>query len=299
MDGALARAHRRYRKIRVPKRSGGFRIMIEPSTELKMIQQWLLVNILHNLPDGPIASAFFKGASIVRNANVHRNSLYSVRIDIADFFSSIKFEDLKSVLLKESRKNSRFTVSAECLHVIRLACFGMDGRLPIGYLSSPKIANAVMFEIDATLDQVIAGNIEKYGHAVLTRYADDFVFSTDKKGACRIFLDEFRNTLNSISVPMLKVNGRKTRFMSRRGGSTLVTGLRINNHGEVRVHPEYRDHVRLLLKLLSEHRLDSCEQSRLRGHLAFIEHADPALFTRLSYRYHSLIAQLRFADTNA
>ena len=47
------------------------------------------------------------------------------------------------------------------------------------------------------------------------------------------------------------------------------------------------------MKLYSEERLQSDETQQLVGHLAFIEHVDPALFTKLSFKYYDDIAKLR------
>lgn len=161
------------------------------------------------------------------------------------------------------------------------------------YPSSPILANAVMINIDGDLQALINSNPEKFGRACLTRYADDFVFSTDKAGACKSFVDEMRKLLMKTNSPRLKINDAKTRFMSRPGGSTLVTGLRINQFGGVRVHPDYRDHVRLLLKHFANGTLKRDEHRVLVGHLAHVEHADPQLFTRLSYKYFAEIARIR------
>lgn len=140
---------------------------------------------------------------------------------------------------------------------------------------------------------MLSHDIARFGHAVVTRYADDFVFSTDSRGACKEFLVELRSLLAATQSPRLSINEAKNRFMSRKGGTTLITGLRVNNDGDVGIHADYRDHVRLLLKLFSTNRLVPNERESLRGHLAFIEHADPGLFTRLSFRYYAEIAKLR------
>lgn len=81
--------------------------------------------------------------------------------------------------------------------------------------------------------------------------------------------------------------------MSRMGGSTLITGLRINQQGNVRVHANYRDHVRLLLKHYSAGKLNAEESQKLIGHLAYLENVDPKLFTRLSFKYFLDISKLR------
>lgn len=293
VEDAIDAAHRSYKKIRVTKRSGGVRVMVQPAAELKMVQEWLQVHLLQYLPVSTIATAFEPGTSIVKNARVHASSQYSVRVDISDFFPSIRLTDLYAVIARESAKLPSWAVAPEMLAFLSKACFDKEGRLPIGYPTSPKIANVVMRDLDDLLARDLSSSPEKFGNFVLTRYADDFVFSTDLKGACRAFVSAFEGALAGSKTPKLKINAKKTKLMSRKGGSTLITGLRINQQGKVGVHQNYRDHVRLLLKLYSKSRLKAEDLERLRGHLAFIEHADPHLFTRLSFRYVDEIATIR------
>jgi RNA-directed DNA polymerase len=293
VQSALDFAHIRYRKIRVKKRSGGERVLVQPAAELKMVLAWLEAGVISKLPISSVATAFRPGASIVKNANEHRNSLYSVRVDIKDFFSSIRASDLMAVVRKNLGVLPLFVTDPGFDELVRRGCFDRDGRLPIGYPTSPGIANAVMYGLDGALLEMVKRDPTKFGLARLTRYADDFVFSTDKPGACRMFVHDFEQLLAKNISPRLRINASKTRFMSRAGGSTLVTGLRINQNGLIRVHPAYRDHVRLLMKHFSAGVLVADDLPRLVGHLAFVEHADPRLFTRLSFRYFEEIARLR------
>lgn len=293
IDEALKLAHVRFRKIRVPKRSGGYRTIVQPAAELKLVQEWLLVNIFSKLPISKVATAFYTGASIVKNADAHKDSLYSVRVDLTGFFPSIRNTDLAQAITTARSALPNWVAEPEVASLITTACFDRDNRLPIGYSTSPCIANAVMVGFDTELLNIISSDSTRFGRAILTRYADDFVFSTEKRGACHAFVDVFRELISKTKSPRLAINEAKTRYMSRPGGSTLVTGLRINQDGVVRVHPTYRDHVRLLLKLYSLGKLNTDEHQRLLGHLAYVEHADPRLFTRLSYRYYDEIALLR------
>ena len=294
IDNALDLAHIRYRKIRIPKRSGGYRTAIQPAAELKLIQQWLMTYVLSKLPVSSIATAFQPGTSIVKNAHLHQNSHYSVRVDLEKFFPSLKLADFRKLLATMGLGMLPSGVTElEFDQFISKACFDREGSLPIGYLTSPCIANALMYEFDKELEGAVTKDVPRFGNAVLTRYADDFVFSSDKRGACHEFLKSITELSLKTDSPKLRVNSAKTRYMSRAGGTTLVTGLRINQVGLVRVHANYRDHVRLLLKLYSSGNLKEEDVQRLRGHVAFVEHADPRLFTRLSFRYHEEITRLR------
>lgn len=293
VEKAFAQAHVKYKKIRIPKRSGGYRVAIQPAVELKLIQDWFVTRVLCTLPVSEIATAFKIGSSILGNAIAHQNGLYAIRVDIASFFPSIKFHDLANVLEKHERLLPTGVATKSFYSGLKLACFDADDCLPIGYPSSPLIANVVMHEFDKQISELISKTPEIYGTAKVTRYADDFIFSTDKKGGCQSFLAAIKNLIEEIDKPKLLINESKTRFMSRLGGSMIITGLRITNESEVRVHANYRDHVRLLLKFYAKNRLSEEEQGSLLGHLAFIEHTDPKLFTRLSFRYYEEISRLR------
>lgn len=293
IENALRLAFTKFKKIKVPKRTGGFRTILQPSTELKLAQSWLNQKILCSLPISAAASAFHRGASTLKNARTHSQSLYSVRVDLSNFFPSIRSADLVRVV-ETSRAILPTEVEMDDFALfIRRACFDIDDRLPIGYPTSPNIANAVMYDFDNELIRIINDDSKLFGCARITRYADDFVFSTDKAGACSLFVDVMGKLISKTKSPYLKINDTKTRYMSRLGGSTLVTGLRINQDGKVRVHANYRDHVRLLLKHFRTGKLRPEERQKLVGHLAYIEHVDPMLFTRLSFRYFEEIANLR------
>ena len=244
------------------------------------------------LPVSSVATAFRKNSSVLTNAQIHRKALYSVRIDIESFFPSIKVNDLLRITREAQTLQTEQWTESDIGQLLAQACFDRDGRLPIGYPTSPDIANAVMYKIDTMLIDEISDR-ERYGVANLTRYADDFVFSTDKIGACASFLAHMQKMLATTFSPQLKINHKKTNFMSRKGGSTLITGLRITNQEAVTVHANYRDHVRLLLKLYQQGKLRTHEQNSLAGHLAYIEHVAPSLFTKLAFRYHSEIRSLR------
>jgi RNA-directed DNA polymerase len=293
IEAAIRQAHSRCRLLRIPKRNNrGFRIVSQPAAQLKPILSWVNLQILSKLPVSAIATAFHSGSSTLLNASKHKDSLYSVRIDIKDFFPSIRHTDLYKTINRQSSNLPPFACTYETMSLIGNICFDDNYSLPIGYSTSPTIANAVMFELDSQLVE-LTKNEAIFGKSKITRYADDFIFSTDRKGACRAFVSEFEALLNKADSPKLKINQEKTRFMSRGGGSTLITGLRVNNSGGVVVHPEYRDHVRLLLKLYKENRLGQEETQKLIGHLAYVQHVDPGFFTRLSFKFDLEIQRIR------
>lgn len=289
---AILYAPTRVRRYKIKKNSGGTRTIIQPAASLKPILYWLEATVFSKLPVHKCATAFVKGRSILDNASIHGDAKYSLRIDIKSFFPSLRPHDLEQVLKINSKILPNWVCTNEGVEIISRVCFDNEHRLPIGYPTSPSIANAVMFELDGLIEGLLT-QVAEVGKAAVTRYADDFVFSTDKTGACNFFLDQVVALLDVSKSPKLEINPLKTRFMSRGGGSTLVTGLRINNQGNVVVHANYRDHVRLLLKLYKSGVLAVQDVPKLVGHLAYIQHVDPALFSKLSMRYFNEIEVLR------
>lgn len=288
----------RVKRFTIPKRTGGSREIVQPSVALKPILSWLDSELLALLTVHPIATAFRPGQSILDNATVHSSSRYSVRVDISAFFPSIRQEDLQQAVLLSRDSLPRWASEPDGLTLVSNVCFDRYGTLPIGYSTSPAIANAVMFQIDTRLAEIVS-KVTDFGNAVLTRYADDFVFSTDAVGACSKFVAKIGEIFGATGSPKLSINADKTRYMSRAGGSTLVTGLRVNNLGNVVVHADYRDHVRLLLKHYKVGRLRVEDIPKLVGHLAYIQHVDPALFTKLSFKFYREIERIRGGQSAA
>jgi hypothetical protein len=287
---AIKRSHYNYKIIKIKKKSGGYREAIQPSTKLKIIQQWILFNVLQNIPVSNISTAFGKGDSILNNATMHAGSTFSIRIDIKNFFNSIKAVDLINIIKKSCHIDDLYKGDG-FNELLMKSCFDANKRLPIGYLTSPYISNAVMFDIDKKLANT-ARNKTVYGNAVITRYADDFVFSTDKIGACKKFYDYFNGILENEDSPKLYINKEKTRIMSKRGGAMIITGLLINNDGLVRATKKYRDQFRLLIKLYNQGRLKENEIESLKGHISFIQNIDPILFTKIAFKYHDDIDRI-------
>ena len=292
LEAAVRLGSFRMRKLSFAKKNGESRVAYQAAATVKPVLHWLRLNPLACLPVSPMATAFRKEASTVINAKVHRNSLYSVRIDIQKFFPSITKADIQKLVLSSASLIKTGWNPEQVSDLVGQVCFDRQGRLPIGFPTSPGLANAIMYELDSTLLQDVT-NTDRFGCAVLTRYADDFVFSTNKRGACSEFLEHFRKCLGASKSPSLRINEEKTRFMSRGGGSTIITGLRITNQATVRVHADYRDHVRLLLRLYAQGRLSKEEHVKLAGHLAYVESADPKLFTRLSFKFSDQISEIR------
>ena len=200
-----------YKTYEMPKKSGGKRIICQPSKKLKGLQSWLLVNILNKIQVSPSCKGFRKGSSTLDNALPHMGASTILNLDLKDFFPTVTSKQVYNIF-KTIGYNSLIAT------VFTNICTYKE-RLPQGSPCSPMLANLAA----STLDLRIQGYVGKRGISY-TRYADDLSFSG-------------LNPLKIIKIiPMIKtiigdenfiVNNKKTRIASS-ARAKIVTGLVVN-----------------------------------------------------------------------
>ncbi|HWY35000.1 MAG TPA: hypothetical protein VNX68_10160, partial [Nitrosopumilaceae archaeon] len=94
LDRLIQRSPNTYKVYAIRKKSGGKRIIAQPARETKFVQNWLIQNIFSKLPVHECATAYKEGASIKRNATIHKDNSYIAKFDFKNFFSSIKLDDI-------------------------------------------------------------------------------------------------------------------------------------------------------------------------------------------------------------
>lgn len=160
--------HESYRCFKIPKKSGGTRIIEAPSKELKLIQLWIKENILDKFSVSQYAKGFRKGLSIYDNALPHVGKELIINIDLKDFFPSIKYSEIYKIF-----KYIGYTDSVSKL--LAKLCTNSHNVLPQGSPASPALSNLVSLKLDKRL-----GSLAKSIGADYTRYADDITFSGKK-----------------------------------------------------------------------------------------------------------------------
>lgn len=153
-----------YKTFKIAKKSGGYRVIANPSRALKGIQGWILRNILDKLASSEFSMGFESGASILDNALPHTGSTFILSIDLEEFFPSITGEKVFGVFLS-------IGYSRSVSHILTNLCL-FEGRLPQGAPTSPKLANLVCSRLDSRIN----GYAGPKG-IVYTRYADDITLS--------------------------------------------------------------------------------------------------------------------------
>jgi RNA-directed DNA polymerase len=273
---ALARsASYEYKTYKIPKRAGGDRTIHHPSRRLKSIQRWLLANVISKLPVHDAASAYRKNRSIFDNASRHATSKYLLRMDLVQFFPSIKQVDLAKYIADRPSLFSSWSerdIDTFC----RLVC--RNGALTIGAPTSPALSNALCYDLDVELD-----SLSRRMNVTYTRYADDLFFSTTQANVLREIEEEVPRILRHITVPAsLALNPVKTRHSSKRG-ARRVTGIILGSDGQPHIGRKLKRRIRALIHTYGS--LDGASKASLAGLIAYAIGLDPAFMNALIDKY--------------
>ena len=201
-----------YLTYELPKKTGGSRIIAQPSAELKAVQSWILRHILDKLVVSPACKGFEQNTSILDNAKPHVGALALMCLDLEDFFPSIKINQVWSVFhVLGYNKRIAAVLASLCTY---------KGSLPQGSPASPKLSNLVSLRLDARL----LGYVGIRG-IIYTRYADDLSFSSLSYPQLAKAYSFIRRIIESEGFSL---NNNKTRF-SGAARQHKITGLIVND----------------------------------------------------------------------
>jgi RNA-directed DNA polymerase len=271
-------ASHRYKEYKIPKRTGGERIIHHPARELKLLQYWLIRNLLIGLPVHPLATAYSKGSSIRFNAAKHVANNYLLRIDFQDFFHSLKGSDVVSVLQTNRHTLTDAELTDPDISFIRQIVCRLD-CLTIGAPTSPLLSNAIMFDFDVAWSAV--AEAEKVAY---TRYADDLYFSTNRPNVLQGILDRLRESANAGGVPVLRINDRKTAFSSRKR-RRLAAGLVLTSDRKISIGRHKKRMLKALVNKLKHQELEPDQIAHLRGWISYMRSVEPDFVLSLQNKY--------------
>lgn len=143
LKGAIYDTEAFYRYFTVNKRSGGVRQIAEPLPSLKEIQRWVLDNILYRCPINKFTKGYVPNLSIRDNARFHRKQELVLKLDIKNFFPSIKSGRVFNFFKRLGYQNH---VSQMLTNLCTL-----NGSLPQGAPTSPALSNLVISRLDKRL----------------------------------------------------------------------------------------------------------------------------------------------------
>ena len=207
-----------YRIFSIPKKkSDEKRKIYTPKLELKVVQWWILDNILNRVALHPNVFGFVRGKSIKDNAEFHQGAKHVLTVDIKNFFPSIRIGQVVKIFesLCYEKKVAQMLANLCCIKDPSTSRFFL---LPQGAPTSPAISNLVSREMDAEL-----ANFAKSISCKYSRYADDMTFSSQHKIG-RNYISEISQIVKNHGF---NLNSSKTRFLGL-GEQMKITGLVIN-----------------------------------------------------------------------
>ncbi|WP_312471230.1 reverse transcriptase family protein [Neobacillus sp.] len=165
---------------------------------LYKLQKKFLNNYLEHIPLPDCVCGFVKEKNYLDFLIPHCKKKYYLRIDIKDFFNSLK-ENLVRDCLSEyiDTPNENEKILDEFISITTL-----HGSLPQGAITSPQLSNILMRRIDIRFRKYCDKFKVQY-----TRYADDMLFSSDNPEITKsFFIGKLKDILKDIN---LRINSKK------------------------------------------------------------------------------------------
>jgi len=282
-------APNRYKVYQIPKKnSSGNRTIAHPSKELKIIQRLIAIELENILPIHQCVFSYRKGKSIKNNAQEHLNSRYLLKMDFENFFPSITPD-----IFFKSLTKAKIIISEQDKELLSSLLFWRPIRkgplvLSIGAPTSPLISNFIMKEFDEIIYEECVKRQISY-----TRYADDIIFSTNKKNILFDIPELVSNLLNSTTDGKIKINSSKTVFSSK-AHNRHVTGVTLTNDNKLSIGRNKKRIISSMIHKFSLELLEKKEIYYLKGILAHISNIEPIFIKRMENKYgHEVLSNLK------
>jgi len=243
-----------YQRFRIPKKTGGERLISAPMPRLKRAQYWVLDNILAHAPLHEAAHGFVPQRSILSNARNHVGKDVVINLDLKDFFPTLTYARVKGLFEAMGYAEAvAIPLALVCTEPV-VDEMSLDGEryfvangprlLPQGAPTSPAITNLICRKLDRRL----FGLAQKLSFTY-SRYADDLTFSVSGEGARKIGT-LLKAVHGIVAAEGFNVHPDKTRVM-RSSGRQEVTGLTVNER--VAVPRDLLRRFRAVLQQVEKH----------------------------------------------
>ncbi|MBW3513201.1 retron St85 family RNA-directed DNA polymerase [Shewanella sp. NKUCC01_JLK] len=269
----MQQAPKKYKVYSIKKRSGGSRIIAQPTAFVKMVQKGLCTSFLSQFKYSNSAMAYVKERSPISNANVHVGAKLILKLDFENFFPSIKAAHFIEFL----ERNKVTLESLEIDFLIRYLFRKVKGsyELSIGAPSSPLISNVMMYDFDLEIEEALKDSLINY-----TRYADDLTFSAnsfEELNEAKLFVEA---VILSKRYSFLKINEDKSKIIGR-GRSQRVTGITLTHDSKISIGKSLRKRIRGMLHLYNQKKLKKNDIPYLHGIISHMRSVEPDYFKKL------------------
>lgn len=265
----------------------------KPSSVLRDFHVFLTRVLLDHLPvNASVSFAYRRGATIIQAVEPHAKSRAFFQTDLERFFDSIT-----TSLIRKALTESRTPVTDLQDHLEHiLALLTVDGKLPIGFSTSPILSNACLLSFDKRLEQ-----ISDTRGWIYTRYADDIMLSSTDRANLSDASVVIEDCLSAEIGDDFRLNPAKSKLTTI-GRKIKHLGLVILPSGDVAIDREVRNRIESwihfylrdrakLLRIFEETPNQGMEGGleRLSGLVSYAHSADPAYLEKLRSKFGTTV----------
>lgn len=220
------------RGVEIPKANGKTRLIAIGSFEDKLVE-WVLAQILARLYE-PLFINNSYGFRPKRNTHQAVQTIFSslfqkkqnyiVDIDIKSFFDTVSHRKLIKMLEERIRDNKLLSLVSRMLEAgVLINGIQVERQLgtPQGGIVSPILSNIYLHHV---LDVWFLENYSKMG-GVISRYADDVVFTFKDEEEAKRFMTEVRGRFAHFNLELNEDKSKQIDFNPRSGKSFHFTGF--------------------------------------------------------------------------
>lgn len=144
----ISNKEKEYNFFSIPKKDGYRKIgYLKDESFLKIYQNRLIDNFFSHYPIPVVVKGFVKDENYFSFLKEHIGSNYFLRIDIKDFFDSIKFEHFNNFMLEMASFQNKDDDTDKIIKLI-WDIISYNNSLVQGTKSSPMISNLIFRRID-------------------------------------------------------------------------------------------------------------------------------------------------------
>lgn len=215
------------------------KILTKEAKELYDYHKFIEKIIIEYMNTNKCVYSYSKNKSIYESIYLHKNSKYFFKTDIQNFFSSID-----KTLIKNTMTNNIDKILVNNLNDFLdnlLNLFTYNDKLPVGFTTSPKISNTILYLFDNDIEDYCKDN-----NIIYSRYSDDLIFSSNNYEILRSLQNIVQTKLNNFYGSRFKLNDKKTIFLDKTKKISLL-GMVITPQGHITVDKNIKRNIKQLI----------------------------------------------------
>jgi RNA-directed DNA polymerase len=241
-DFASGEIDRHLSRKTVTDDSGKTRHVSVPDKILRKYHSFLNLFIFNRLPVYEEAVfSYRKGTNVAAAVRKHAGSKHFYQADFSTFFGSITSDIVRRSILQGEEQLPVADTYKYLDRIVDLVT--VEGRLPLGFPTSPVISNTAMLPFDKHLAAYCLTR-----QLVYTRYSDDITISSSEKAPLLEMDRIIAGILLSCGYTHMKLNDKKSKINSK-GRKVKILGMVILPNGQISLDAKVKNRIETLLYL--------------------------------------------------